>query len=178
MSVAEEIKKLEELRWNGTLTDDEFARAKAALLARMDDAPEPARDGETGEKLAAHLAEVRYQNELARIDREWEIEREQYTVRGKHGLRHIPTTTMGYGAAAVGGVFGVIWTLMAISITSGGPDFGPFSIAKVVFPVIGVAVTIGAVAYGIHCVNKAEGYKKALAAYQARRAAVKPEDFR
>ena len=32
MSLAEEIKKLEDLRWNGTLTDEEFAAAKARLL--------------------------------------------------------------------------------------------------------------------------------------------------
>jgi hypothetical protein len=179
MSLADEIKKLEDLRWNGTLTDAEFARAKAALIAKLEeDSPEPAKDGAAGEALTAQVADLRYQNELARIDREWQLEREQYTVRGKHGVRHIPTTAMGYGTAAVGGVFGLIWTVMAISITSSGPDFGPFSVAKVVFPIVGVALTIGAVVYGVYCVNKAEGYNKALAAYQARRAAVKPEDFR
>jgi hypothetical protein len=178
MSLAEEIKKLEELRWNGTLTDDEFARAKAALLARMDDAPESAKDGEASGNLAAHLAEVRYQNELARIDREWEIEKEKYMVTGKHGIRHIPTVAAGRGVSIIGGVFGLFWTLIAFSITSDAPDGGPFQFVRIFFPLFGIAFTGGAIWLGIHLARKAEEYNRALAAYQARRTAVKPEDFR
>ena len=176
MSLADEIKKLEELRWNGTLTDAEFARAKAALLAKHEAPAEPA--GAPAPAATGDLAEIRYQNELARIDREWEMEREKYTVANKYGVRSVPTTTMGIAAAAVGGIFGIIWTIMAIAITSGAPDVGPFSVAKVIFPVIGVALTIAAIAYGIYCYNKAVAYNEAFAAYQARRAAVKSEDFR
>ena len=90
MSLADELKKLEELRWNGTLTDEEFAQAKAVLLAALEEELE-APDAHANPKLAEHLAEVRYQNELTRIDREWEIEKEQYMITAKGGHRYIPT---------------------------------------------------------------------------------------
>jgi hypothetical protein len=176
MSLAEEIKRLEDLRWNGTLTDEEFARAKAALLAKLEQ-PGDAKS-ESGGAVAAQLAEVRYQNELERIDREWQIEKEKYMVADKYGRRHIPTAGAGKGIALVGGVFGTFWTIMALSITSGAPDFGPFMIAKLFFPLFGVAFTVGAIWGGMHMVKKAKAYDEAFAAYQKRRAAVKAADFR
>ena len=178
MSLADDLVKLEELRRTGALTDREFDQAKAALLAG---GGRPAADP-VAANLGAQLAEVRYQNELARIDREWEVEKEQYMVADRYGRRHVPTTGVGYGSAVVGGLFGVLWTVMAVSITGGHPDappgFGPPPIVRIVFPLFGVLFTVGAVCYGLHCVRKAEAYNRALAAYQARRAAVRPEDFR
>jgi hypothetical protein len=178
MSLADEIKKLEDLRWNGTLTDEEFARAKAALIAKLGEPTEPAKGGGAGENLSAQLADVRYQNELERIDREWEIEKEQYMVTGRYGIRYLPTKGQGMAGAAIIGVFGVFWTIMAFSITSGAPDEGPFSIAKIFFPLFGIAFTVFGVYMGIHTTRKAEEYTRALAAYQERRAAVKPGDSR
>jgi hypothetical protein len=178
MSLADELKKLEDLRWKGTLTDEEFTRAKAALLAGLEKSPEPATNAEVSENLAAQLAEVRYQNELARIDREWEIEKEQYMVSDKHGRRHIPTQGEGLMGAIIIGAFGTFWTIMAFGITSGAPDEGPFAIVKIFFPLFGIAFTILGIYHGIHAYNKAEAHNQAFAAYQRRRAAVKPEDFR
>ena len=37
-----------------------------------------------------------------------------------------------------GAVFGVLWTILAIAITSSAPSDGPFVVAKVVFPLFGV----------------------------------------
>jgi hypothetical protein len=178
MSLAEEIKKLEDLRWNGTLTDEEFARAKAALIGKLEDQAEPGHRGEAAGAVASQLAEVRYQNELARIDREWEIEKEKYMVTGKHGVRHLPTKGQGMAVAIMIGVFGAFWTIMAFSITSGAPDEGPFNLVKVFFPLFGIAFTVFGVYMGIHTMRKAEEYNRALAAYQERRAAVKPVDSR
>lgn len=167
MSLADELAKLEDLRRSGALTDAEFTQAKAKLLA----GGAPATDA-VADRLADQLAETRYQNELERVDREWQIEREKYMVADKYGRRHIPTTGTGKLTAVGGGIFGAFWTIMAFSITSGAPDAGPFSIAKIFFPLFGVAFTIGAIAYGIHLTGKAEAYNRAFAAYQARRAAV------
>lgn len=177
MSLADELKKLEELRWNGTLTEAEFAQAKAALLAKL---AEPPVDtvSEDQAKLSAQLAEVQYQNELERLDREWELEREKYYVIGKHGHRYIPTVGQSIGGAVVIGVFGVFWTVMAVSITSGAPDFGPFAIAKIFFPLFGIVFTSVGVYLGITASKKARDYEAALAAYHRRRAALTREDFR
>lgn len=173
MSLADDLTKLEELRRSGALTESEFVAAKGRLLAAE---PAPA-GGAVADKLAEQLAETRYQNELARIDREWQIERERYMIAGKTG-RHLPTAGEGLVTAVVGGVFGVFWTVMAFSMTSGAPDFGPFAIANVVMPLFGVVFTVGAIGLGIYAMNKAQAYNQAFAAYQRRRAAVKRTDFR
>ncbi len=178
MSLAEELQKLEGLRWNGTLTDAEFAQAKAALLAKLAQPPELPPNAAAAGKLGEQLAEVRYQNELERIDREWEMEKEQYTVAGQNGRREVPTAGAGIAAGVVIGVFGAFWTAMAVAITSGAPNVGPFALAKVFFPLFGVVFTAGGIWMGVHVYRKADAYNKAYAAYQQRRAAVNPDDFR
>lgn len=174
MSLADDLTKLEELRRTGALTETEFAQAKAKLLAGE---TAPAGDA-IADKLGEQLAEVRYQNELQRIDREWATEREKYMITGRYGRRHIPTAGESLVGGIVIGVFGAFWTIMAFSITSGAPDEGPFALAKVFFPLFGIAFTCFGVYMGFHAYGKAEAYNKAFAAYQARRAAVKPDDFR
>jgi hypothetical protein len=174
MGIADELQKLEQLRRNGSLSPEEFTQAKAALLAN----PGTPNDPQLGQHLADQLAEVRYQNELARIDREWEVERAQYLIADRYGRRQVPTPGMGIGAAVVGGVFGAIWLVMAIAITGSAPDFGPFAIAKVVFPLFGVLFILTAVGWGIHCYGRAQKYEQALRAYQARQRDVRPEQFR
>lgn len=171
VSLADELKKLEGLRWNGTLTDAEFERAKAALFAQLPSNEQPTAE-EVG-KLESELAELRAEKELERIDREWEAEREQFLITGKHGGKHIPTVGGGIFVAGFIGLFGVFWTVMAFSITSSAPDEMPFSVAKVVFPLVGIAFTGFGVISGIGAMNKAKEYEQAHAAYQARRTAVK-----
>ena len=173
MSLADELKKLEDLRRSGTLTDAEFAQAKAAVLAG---GAAPA--GGANDNVAAQLGEVRYQNELARIDREWEIEREKYKFTGRYGHRYVPTRSIGIAFAVFGGGFGAIWTLMTLIMFSNMQDgFGPPAPLKALFVLVGIAFTVGAVWYSLYVIRKAEAYNKALAEYRARRAAVKPEDF-
>ena len=174
VSLADELKKLEGLRWNGTLTDAEFERAKAALFAQLPSNEQPTAE-EVG-KLESELAELRAEKELERIDREWEAEREQFMITSKHGTKHIPTVGQGIGAAVTVGVFGVIWTVIALGIMSPDPDFpnfGPPPIIRIMVPLVGIAFTGFGVISGIGAMNKAKEYEKAHAAYQARRAAVK-----
>jgi hypothetical protein len=173
-SLADELKKLEGLRWNGTLTDAEFERAKAALFAQLPSTEQPTADDVS--KLEAELAELRAEKELERIDREWEAEREQFMVSDKNGVKSVPTVGSGIGAAVTVGVFGVVWTIIALSIMSPDPkfpNFGPPPIIRVVFPLFGIAFTVFGVISGIGAMNKAKAYSEALAKYQARRATVK-----
>ena len=100
--MADELQKLEDLRRGGTLSDAEFQQAKATLLSG---AAAPA-EQPLGRHLSDQLAEVRYQNELTRIDREWEIARQQYLVADRYGHRHVPTVGMGIGTAVIGGSSG------------------------------------------------------------------------
>src|SRR5688500_14678191 len=117
MSIADELSKLEDLRRRGVLSESEFAQAKAAVLAGTDAPADSA-----SEHLAEHLADVRQQNDLARLDREWQMEREQYLVAGRRGVRHVPTTGASLAGAGVVGVFGVFWTIFAFAITSSAPS--------------------------------------------------------
>jgi hypothetical protein len=82
---------------------------------------------------------------------------------------------MGIGGAVVGGVFGVFWTIMAFAITGSAPDEGPFTIAKVIFPLLGVLFTGAAIGYGIYCYSRAQRYQQAFQAYQARREAFRQD---
>src|SRR4051812_36885496 len=107
MSLVDELQKLEDLRQNGSLTDAEFAQAKAMLLGKSS-APDHA------QQMSEQLQEVRYQNELARIDREWEMERQRYMITTKYGRLIVPTTGMAIGVIVVALVFGGLWTVMAI----------------------------------------------------------------
>ncbi len=172
MGLADELQKLDQLRRDGVLSDDEFAQAKSRLLAN-----EPA-DAPLGQHLADQLAEVRYQNELARIDREWEIEREQYLIRGRYGRRDVPTTGMAVGIGLVSGIGGLLWLVMAVAITGSAPDFGPFVIAKFIFPLFGVAFIVGGIWWAFHVYAQAEKYQAAFKAYQDRKASVVAEQSR
>ena len=80
--------------------------------------------------------------ELAALDREWELERQNYMVTTKHGGKHIPSEA----GSIVGGIaitlFGCVWTFMAFAITS----FIPIPILHFIFPLFGMIFVIG----GIH----------------------------
>jgi len=171
VSIVDELQKLEDLRRSGSLTDEEFAQAKATVLA----GPTSSTDEPIGQHLSEQLTEVRYQNELARVDREWEIERQRFYITNRYGARQLPTTGMGIGIATVGGIFGLFWTIMAVSITGTGPDAGAFGVVSVVFPLFGVLFIVGAIAFGIYCYSRAQEYQKALAEYHSRREAIQPE---
>ena len=165
MSLADELQKLDELRRRGALNDAEFERAKAALLNGGADFEQP-----LVQRLSDQLSETRYQNDLSQIDREWEIERETYLIPDKYGRRHVPSVGMSVGIAAFGGVFGVLWTIMAFAITNSAPDFGPFSIMRIVFPLFGLVFIGAAIGFGAYSYSRAQKYNAAFFAYQTRRA--------
>src|SRR5438552_12934083 len=142
MSLADDLNKLNELHFSGALSDAEFEKAKAALI-QGSPAAEP--------HIAEQLADVQSQNELARIDREWEMERQGYLIRNRYGVRTVPTAGMGIGIAIVAGVFGTLWTIMAIAITGAAPDFGPLSVAKIIFPLFGVLFLLVGLGFGFYC---------------------------
>jgi hypothetical protein len=175
MGIADELAKLEELRRSGALSESEFARAKAAILSGSGSAS----DASLGRQVSDQLAEVRYQNELAQIDREWQIERERYMITSNDGRRNVPTAGMGIATALIGGVGGLIWTIFAFSLTHAGPEgFGPPPIIGIVFPLFGVLFMCAGIGYGIYCYSRAAQYQQAFERYQARRRAMRQEDFR
>ena len=153
MTISEELQKLDELRRNGTISYDEFEIAKRKVLEGPQEAPR-----------SDHLEEIIAQNELAQLDREWELERENYMVAGKYGHKHIP----GRFSSAFGGFFivgfGIFWTAMAASMTG----FGGAGIVSI-FPLFGVLFVVFGAGMSIMAFVKAGQYEEAQERYQRRR---------
>lgn len=113
--------------------------------------------------LADQIAEARYQAELARLDREWEIEQQRHYVKTRRGGRFLPDRQQALGTAVAGVVFGVFLVLTRT------PAF---------FPYFGVPFALLGVGGGLHLYALARRYERALAAYQSRRQGLRPEQFR
>lgn len=127
---------------------------------------------QTTQSMAENLEVIRLQNELERVDREWDLERQKYAVRDKQGNISYPDGPTSIVGGVVGVVFGVLWTIMACAITGSAPDVGPFPIAKVVFPLFGV-VFVGVGIWSVVNAGSAAGnYTAAQTAYQSRRSAI------
>ena len=110
--------------------------------------------------IAEQLAEITRQNELERIDREWDQEREKYLTTHKNGSRTEPSASGGIVMAAIAGTLGLIWTGMAFSMGAGG------------FALFGLVIAGFAVFIGINMVNAATKYEAAQTRYRKRRASV------
>jgi hypothetical protein len=102
------------------------------------------------------LANIELQNEVARIDREWEQEREGYYIRGKHGSRHLPSKVGSVATTIIMGGFGLFWTAMAARTGA------PMAIFGIIF--IGVAIVTGLWGFA-----KATQYETGRRAYERRR---------
>jgi hypothetical protein len=161
MNISEELEKLQKLHESGFLTDNELARAKARVLGEEVNGavePVPLKAGEDS-LVADHLEQIRWQNELEQLDREWEMERRNYLVSDKYGRTSIPTEGGSLAGALVIGGFGLAWSIGAASI--GAPGIFPlFGILFIVFGVWSCIVSFG----------KAGDHQEALARYQKRRA--------
>ncbi|MES2464066.1 MAG: SHOCT domain-containing protein [Armatimonadota bacterium] len=148
MNLSDEISRLQEMHASGVLTDEEFARAKAVVL-------------EDGPDTSGPLAQIGLENELARIDREWDQEREAYLVTGRYGARHLPSEGSGLAGIFLGGGFALVWTVLAFSMG-----------APVVFALFGIVGVIAAVGMGIAEMEKAERYRETERRWRKRREAL------
>jgi hypothetical protein len=117
-------------------------------------------------EMSEQLAKLRQGQKLEDIDRQWQIERESYMLRGKHGSRMTPTVAGGVITMIVGGGFGLFWTFMATTITRGAPGgVGSF------FPLFGILFTVLVIGGGIYAISKAKRLEEAERDYRRRRAA-------
>ena len=155
MSIAKELVELETLLRNGTLSHEEFETAKRLVLS--------------GKSIASTdpLEEIKNQNEIAQLDRQWSLEREKYMDSNRRGQVYVPSKA----GSAVGGIvavlFGLFWTAGAASMTSFAPS--PIFPFVMLFPAFGVLFIILGAAGAISSFTKAERYSEAEADYQRRR---------
>jgi len=114
--------------------------------------------GQHTERMAESLDTIRLQNELERLDREWQMERETLLVRSKNGSTSEPSAAGGMIGAGIAAVFGVFWTIGAASM--GAPAF------MVLFGMIFVALAIFG---GVSAVTGAQKYSDTEEAYRRKR---------
>ena len=107
---------------------------------------------------------VKSQNEVSKLDREWEIEREKYMIVGAYGGRVIPDK-LSHGLASIGIlVFGISWVVLAISFTG----FVGQGWANIL-PLIGLVFMVLGLFLSLRAFQKAGQYKAAYERYQRRR---------
>jgi hypothetical protein len=108
---------------------------------------------------------------LAQIDREWELERENYLITGRSGGRQVPTVA----GSAIGAIFlvgfGIVWTIFAFAFPGGTSAGGAMP-----FPVLGALLILVGVGWSIFVYTKAQGYQRAHAEYRRRRQAAERDD--
>jgi len=103
--------------------------------------------------LIDEVARLKLQNELARIDREWDSQRESFMVTGKDGHRSLPSKTGAIFAMVVAGGFGTFFTIFAGAMSGG---------LMVPFGLIFIGVGLFA---GFNMLHKADKYERAKKRY-------------
>jgi hypothetical protein len=178
MGIADELQKLDELHRKGTLTNEEFVQAKSRLLATP-----IGTSLEAGALLQDQLTEVRHQNELARIDSEWEIERRQYEIRGRYGTRYVPTYGTVIATVVSGGIIGAFLAAAAYAMNIGISSFSEHGISipgfnwripvnnaiLPILPWIGIGIAVLSIGTGLYRYLLVNNHHAAFAAYQSRR---------
>jgi hypothetical protein len=112
----------------------------------------------TTEQLAGNLKIIELQNDLERLDREWDNQRNGLLVRGKDGHISEPSSVGTIIAGIIGILFGIFWMGLTSSLN-----------APVFFPFFGL-VFIGVAIFGmINGTTKANAYQDGLRAYEVKR---------
>ncbi|RYD60437.1 MAG: hypothetical protein EOP83_19405 [Verrucomicrobiaceae bacterium] len=114
--------------------------------------------GRTTERMAGKLLVLELQNDLERLDREWENRREGFMVTGKHGHRSLPSQA----GSIVGGVIAIVGGIVWMSFAAGMG--APFP-----FPLFGLLFIGFALFSMINGTTKATGYRNAESAFTRRR---------
>ena len=119
---------------------------------------------ETTRSLTDQVAKLTAQQKLSDLDRQWELEREQYMVSGQNGVKRLPSE----GGSAIGGIvivgFGIFWTIGAAGMASSSPFRGPGFL-----PLFGIIFIGFGIFASIHGYQKAGDYREAHKKYKRER---------
>lgn len=108
--------------------------------------------------LGQKLDVLRIQNDIERLDREWTMESQDYTVSDKNGVRSLPSVIGGIFIIVVGVVCGIYWISMANTNGVSGLVLA-----------FGVLVVITIIASGYISIVKANAHESGETRYQSAR---------
>lgn len=112
------------------------------------------------EDLARDVNDLKVDNEVERIDREWQMERDRMLLRGDGGTAGEPSVATGVITMIGGVAIGIGWFYFTSSM---GPQGG-------YFPWFGILVALVAVGGGLWHLSKAWEFQSREREYRARRA--------
>ena len=137
------------------------------LAGRLEPRTQPASDALAELQRLSELN--RLENELTRLDLDWQHQREQYKIWVQFGQKQIPTRTMSALSGALAAAFVGVWICVIFHVFSDpmAPDLeGTLKL----WPLLLVFVFIGySVGYSIYAFNKALAYEEAERSHRSRR---------
>ena len=116
------------------------------------------------QEIAQDVDLIRRQNEIERLDREWQMRREELMVRTKRGAQ-TPSVVGGIVGAVFAIGFGIFW--MIVTSRGGAPGF---------LPLVGIIVAAAGIIGGISNVSKATRYTDEQQRYEQQRAQLMRSD--
>ncbi|MCG8650954.1 MAG: hypothetical protein MI861_14035 [Pirellulales bacterium] len=108
------------------------------------------------DEMLEKLERLERDSELAKLDRQWESEKERYMVETKNGGRKLPSEAGSAFGMVAAAIFGVIWIFVTLSV------FPPMALFGV------VAIVMGAIA-SANANAKARDYRRAYQKYRRQR---------
>jgi len=118
-------------------------------------------DREAAQRVADNTEALRRQAELERIDREWQLNKERFYVRGRDGEMSIPSKAGSLIAGIVIVGFGIVWTVMATGIAGAGFAMGGrgFGAIAGLFPCFGLLFIGMGIAIAVRNYSKASDFE-------------------
>ena len=113
---------------------------------------------ETTHRIARDIEELKSSTAIDRLDKQWERERKNYLVTGKHGTAHMPSKSQAVVGGVVVTIFGLFWTAMAFSIVGAGIG-RVFGLANL-FPLFGLLFVGLGIFNALRVAKKADEYER------------------
>ncbi len=111
----------------------------------------------TTDRMAGNLRVIELQNDLERLDREWDRAREGFMVRGEHGHVRLPSAARSVFGGLVGAFMGIMLLIL----------FSRHGLGLI--GIVGLVIIVAAAAGAFVGLSKVEAYRSAEAAYQGKR---------
>jgi len=120
--------------------------------------------------VSGDLETIKIQNEIERLDREWQMQREQLCLRTKTGRLREPTVAGTIVGSVFFALFGIVWLVMVNAASSKylPGDAGPKPVLGL-FSLVGFGIIVLSVIGAIRGIPRAREYEQSREHYESRR---------